>query len=193
MIISFVNIFLINFIKLIKNENIYQFIISIVLISLIFVGEYFFINNVIQKKQQTEETLMGLNDIATYVNNTVVVINPLIEILNQNNVIINIIKLLFIYIVTFIPFAYIGSRRYLKKILSTTSYSKKKYKKLELNDECIPKSVSKAYIKNDIRYITRNATFLIQYIFPVSIFLIFGIIMSIYFKVNFIEKNGEAL
>ena len=83
MIISFVNIFLINFIKLIKNENIYQFIISIVLISLIFVGEYFFINNVIQKKQQTEETLMGLNDIATYVNNTVVVINPLIEILNQ--------------------------------------------------------------------------------------------------------------
>lgn len=193
LVISFINIFLINFIKIIRNENVYQFIISMILVTLVFVGEYFFINNIVHEHQQFKDTLMSLNNIATYINQSAIVINPLIEILHQENIIVNIIKLFSIYSVIFIPFAYIGSKSYFRKILSTTSYGKKRYKNLDLKAECKPKSVTKAYIENEIKYVVRNITFLIQYIFPVGILLIFGIIMSIYFKFNFIEKNEEAM
>ena len=193
LVISFINIFLINFIKIIRNENVYQFIISMILVTLVFVGEYFFINNIVHEHQQFKDTLVSLNNIATYINQSAIVINPLIEILHQENIIVNIIKLFSIYSVIFIPFAYIGSKSYFRKILSTTSYGKKKYKNLDLKAECKPKSVTKAYIENEIKYVVRNITFLIQYIFPVGILLIFGIIMSIYFKFNFIEKNEEAM
>lgn len=193
LIISFVNIFFINFIKIIKNENVYQFIVSTILTVLIFMGEYFFISNIIHENQKIGDTLISLNDIAIYINKTALVINPLIEILHQRKIISNLIKLLAIYSSIFIPFVYIGSKSYLKKILSTTSYSKKKYKNLDLKVECKPKSVTKAYIENEIKYVVRNITFFIQYIFPVSILLIFGIITSIYLKFNFIEKNEEAM
>lgn len=193
LVISFINILFINFIKIIRNENVYQFIISMILVTLVFVGEYFFINNIVHEHQQFKDTLMSLNNIATYINQSAIVINPLIEILHQENIIVNIIKLFSIYSVIFIPFAYIGSKSYFRKILSTTSYSKKRYKNLDVKARCKPKSATKAYIENEIKYVVRNITFLIQYIFPVGILLIFGIIISIYFKFNFIEKNEEAM
>lgn len=193
LIISSINILFINFIKLIKNENIYQFFVSIILVTLIFVGEYFFISNIIYENQQTKDTLINVDNLATYINQTAIVIKPLIKILNKDDVLINIVKVLSIYMVIFIPFTYLGSKSYFKKLLITRSYSKKKYKKLKINKECNQESISKAYIKNELRYVIRNVTFLIQYIFPVSLLMIFGIIISIYFKFDFVIKNEEVL
>ena len=120
-IITFINILFIHLFKIIKNENIYQFLISVILITIIFLGEYIFISNAI-KEQNLENTLMNLNDIASYINNTTIIINPFIEILHEKNVINNIIKLFILYIVTFIFLTYIGSKTYFKKLLSIKSY-----------------------------------------------------------------------
>ena len=91
-IITFFNILLINLFKIIKNENVYQLLISTLLITIVFFSEYQFISNIIKNEQNFQNTIINLNDIAIYINKTTIVINPFIQILHGKNIISNIIK-----------------------------------------------------------------------------------------------------
>lgn len=192
LIIGIINVALIHLIKLIKNKNAYQLFITTLLISIIAIGEYFYIKNMAMSDKDLINTLISLNDISIYFNKSTIILNPLIGILQQEDIIANILKLLIVYSVLLIPYVYIGARTYFKTLLKTTVYNKKnKNRKINLEKKCKQKSLLKAYIENEWKYITKNILFLIQYIFPVTMLLIFGLIVSIYVKVNILSKNIE--
>ncbi len=192
LIIGIINLVLIHLIKLVKNKNAYQLIITTLLISIISIGEYFYIKNMTMTNNGLMNTLISLNDILIYFNKSTIILNPLIDILQQEHIIVNILKLLITYFILLIPFVYIGAKTYFKTILKITIYSKKNNKKrIYLEKECKQNSVVKAYIKNEWRYITKNILFLIQYVFPIIMLLIVGLIISIYFKINVLTRNAE--
>lgn len=193
-IVSFINLFMVNFIKLFKNKNIYQLFVTSLLIIIVCLGEYIYIKNILIGNQGTVDTLISVNDIAKYINSSLLIINPLLEILQRQNIFINILKIIVIYLLILIPLVIIGNKIYFKKILSTTTYNKKKNaKKIALSKECKPSSLTKAYIKNEWKYVTRNMIFLIQYIMPILMLLTFSLTLSIYFKVNILAKNEHML
>lgn len=192
LIIGIINLALIHLIKLIKNKNVYQLFITTLLISIIAIGEYFYIKNMAMADKDLINTLISLNDISIYFNKSTIILNPLVDILQQKNIIVNILKLLILYSVLLVPFAYIGAKTYLKTLLKTTIYSKKnKNRKINLEKECKQKSLLKAYIENEWKYIKKNILFLIQYIFPITMLLVFGLVISIYIKINVLSKNVE--
>lgn len=192
LIIGIINVALIHLIKLIKNKNAYQLFITTLLIGIIVIGEYFYIKNMVMEDEDLINTLISLNDISIYFNKSTIILNPLIGILKQEDIIANILELLLVYSILLIPYVYIGTKTYFKTLLKTTVYNKKnKNRKINLEKKCKQKSILKAYIENEWKYITKNILFLIQYIFPVTMLLIFGLIVSIYVKVNILSKNIE--
>ncbi len=192
LIIGIINVALIHLIKLIKNKNAYQLFITTLLIGIIVMGEYFYIKNMVMEDEDLINTLISLNDISIYFNKSTIILNPLIGILKQEDIIANILKLLLVYSILLIPYVYIGTKTYFKTLLKTTVYNKKnRNRKINLEKECKQKSILKAYIENEWKYIIKNILFLIQYIFPVTMLLIFGLIVSIYVKVNILSKNIE--
>lgn len=192
--IGLINLFLIKLIKLIKNRDLYKLLITSLLIIVICIGEYFFIKNTITSNTNTIDTLFNFNDISIFIGKSTLILNPIIGVLRQENIFINIIKILGLNITALILFTCIGNRTYFKSILETRSYNRsKKDKTVILEQECKRTSISKAYIKNEWKCITGNSIYILQYVFPVIILIAFAIIASIFIKVNLFHRHPEIL
>ena len=192
-IISLINSFLVRFFKLIRNENVYQILVIMIIIAVICIVEYFFIIGVLNENGEFKSILDSINNITLYLNKTFIVVNPLIDLLKGEHIISSGLKLVWIYLISYMLCAYIGNRRYIRSIMSVTSYVKNKTDKLNLEIECKKNFITYMYIKNELRQLVRNMTFCIQYIFPVFTILIFATLMSIYFKINIVQKNQEFM
>lgn len=192
-IISIINFLLINFMKIIKNENIYQILVATILIILIFVGEYFYVKNIVIKDPSLQNTLISLNDIATHVNKTIIVTNPLIDIMHNKNIFYNIVYLFIVYSVLSIILIIIGEKLYFKKLVSSFLLNNKKCKIIDLYNECKMQKPEKSYINNEFKFITRNIAFFMQCIFPIIMLLVAGVILSIYIKFNLILKDQDIM
>lgn len=201
--------------KFIKNKEIFQIIIIVMISLIIGVSESCIIktifnenileitannNNEIENIQINNQIL---NNKLNQINNYFIIINPCISLLtklNITNIFIQLIKLIGICIITFLFFIFIGEKIYLKNLLKNIAYiNKKKNNKKIIKNKYKKQSVKKSYIKNEFKKIIKNPTFftecLFQYVFIIIILLIcINIFMPSMIKImeeqNTLKKMG---
>ena len=81
-VITILSLFFVTFMKVIKNKNLFQLIMTFIFIVMVVVIEVLYIKSVI-----SEQTDLGINlkNIADNINRSIVVAEPLISMLNQQN------------------------------------------------------------------------------------------------------------
>lgn len=181
MIVSIMMIFLMKTIKLFKNKDLMQLIISFILIFALMFGankaiEYVF-NNSEFIEQNQEFVLNKINEKIIKINNYFLNINPSAEILQNNKIIINYLKLILINFVGFILFIFMGNKLYLKQLLKANFYTKKIKKNKKIKIKKSPKGIS--YIKKEFKMLSKNPIFLIQSIYPVIMMTVLICILTI--------------
>lgn len=191
-LVSLIALLIMKFIKTIKNKNRFQIIITLFFVFLIVFAEVLFIQGTMSGQIDYDAIGTDANNIAENINRSMIVINPLISILNQNQVLINLGKVIGLYAIMYAILIWIGKKTYIKNILKTTSYIKEKHKtKADLEIQCKIQTPLKSYVKNDFKNFAKNVIFFMQTIYPICMIMIVFIILTIYFKVGIIAKNEE--
>lgn len=189
LVISMVMMFVMKISKFIKNKDLFQVIMTLLLMVIIFAVEYKITGSILTNEQQIEtideqqvlEKIMNFNDRIKESNKYFLVVNPCVQMLTESNIagFLQIIKLLLINAVTFILFIFIGKITYLKDILKNTAYLiNKNNKQTDLQKKCKIKNIKKAYISKEFKSLFRNPMFFMQCVYPVLIWLITLTIMS---------------
>ena len=190
--VSIITLIIMKFIKTIKNKNMFQMIVTLFFVFLIVLAEVLFIKGITSTQLDSETIGINAMNISENINRSMVVINPLLCILKQDQVVINLLKVIGIYAVMYVILIEIGKKTYIKNILKTTGYNKGKHKqKVDFETQCNPQNLSKAYIKNEFKNFMKNAIFFMQTIYPISMMMVMFIVITIYFKIGMIEKNQE--
>lgn len=201
LIVSIIMIILMKTIKLFKNKDLMQIVISFILIfGIMFASgkalEYVF-NNAEYIEENQEVILNIVNAKIIKINSYFLNINPSINILLKKGFfykLFNYMKLIIINIIGFLLFAFLGNRLYLKQLLKANFYIKKKKNKIiKLNKEIHKNRLSFAYIKKEFKQITKNPLFFIQSVYPVVIttIIICILIAALVPAVNEILKREE--
>ena len=205
LVLSIIMMFVMKISKFIKNKEIFQTIITLLLVTSIFIVEYNVINNIfIQNKEikivennfQIADKLIEFNNKIETSNKLFLLINPAVKVLKNNNLqnIFEIIKIILIDFITFIIFIFIGKKTYLKDILKNTSYLiKTSNKRINLYKKCKKNIIFKAYIKKEFKNLFRNSMVFMQCVYPMIISLITVIIISIILlpKLNEVLNNPD--
>ncbi len=205
LVLSIIMMFVMKISKFIKNKEIFQTIITLLLVTSIFIVEYNVINNIfIQNKEieivennfQIADKLIEFNNKIETSNKLFLVINPAVKVLKNSNLqnIFEIIKIILIDFITFIIFIFIGKKTYLKDILKNTSYLiKTSNKRINLYKKCKKNIIFKAYIKKEFKNLFRNSMVFMQCVYPMIISLITVIIISIILlpKLNEVLNNPD--
>lgn len=191
-VIGIINLVIMKFVKVIKNENTLQFMITMFFITGIFLLEYLFIKSQVGRELSVEALMEGINTIAIIVNKSILTMNPIIEIIQLNNIIPNYIYIIFVYILGFLVFLWLGKKYYLNILLSRRYYAKKKKEK-RINRETAyrEKGINKVYILNEFKFLKRNIIFFLQAIFPAITLTLCLSIITIIFKQKIINNNQE--
>lgn len=192
LVVSMIMMFVMKISKFIKNKDMFQVIITFLLMGIVLLVEYKVMGNIIVNNSQIEsvedsqvlEEFMKFNNRIKESNKYFLVINPSVDILTKSNMssILQILKLIVIDLVTFVVFIFIGKQTYLKDILKNTTYLINKSKKkanLNLQKKCKKKSIKKSYIYKEFKSLFRSPMFFMQCVYPVLTWLITIIIMSI--------------
>lgn len=189
LIVSMIMMFVMKISKFIKNKDLFQIIMTLLLMVVLFAVEYKIMGSMITNEQQIEtadeqqvlEKIMEFNDRIKESNRYFLVVNPCVQMLTESNIagFLQIIELLLINAVTFILFILIGKVTYLKDILKNTAYLiNKNNKKTNFQKKCKAKNIKKSYIFKEFKSLFRNPMFFMQCIYPVLIWLITLTIMS---------------
>lgn len=190
LIISMIMMFVMKISKFIKSKDLFQILMTFLLMLILLVIEYKVMGNIIVDSNQIEiedenqalEKVIEFNDRIKESNKYFLVINPSVDILTNSNItsIFQILKLVSIDVVAFILFIFIGKYTYLKDILKNTAYLiNKSNKKTNLQKKCKKKSIRKTYISKEFRSLFRNPMFFMQCIYPVLTWLVTIVIMSV--------------
>lgn len=205
LVLSIIMMFVMKISKFIKNKETFQTIITLLLVTSIFIVEYNVINNIfIQNKEieivennfQIADKLIEFNNRIETSNKFFLVINPAVKVLKNSNLqnIFEIIKIILIDFITFIIFIFIGKKTYLKDILKNTAYLiKTSNKGINLYKKCKKNIIFKAYIKKEFKNLFRNSMVFMQCVYPMIISLITVIIISIILipKLNEVLNNPD--
>ena len=195
LIVSIIMIFLMKTIKLFKNKDLMQIIISFILVFLImfFVNkatEYIF-NNVENITENQEEVLNNINEKIIEINKYFVNINPARKILENKNIfkiLLYFLELILINLIGFLLFIFLGNKLYLKQLLKANFYyKKKKNKKVKLNKKTRKNKKGISYIKKEFKLLYKNPLFFIQSIYPVILMTVIVSILIIVLVPAFIE------
>lgn len=189
LVISMVMMFVMKISKFIKNKDLFQVIMTLLLMAIIFAVEYKITGSILTNEQQIEtideeqalEKIMDFNDRIKESNKYFLVVDPCVQMLTESNTagFLQIIKLLLINAVTFILFIFIGKITYLKDILKNTAYLvNKDNKKTNLQKKCKARNLRKSYIFKEFKSLFRNPMFFMQCVYPVLIWIITLTIMS---------------
>ncbi len=178
LIIGTLVIILMKFLKKIKNENIIQILIILILTTCLMGGIFWVLSKNIDEIKNTEQIEI-INDKLDKINNYFIITNPMIKLLTERNIlknIINIIEIFFIESILFGIFYIIGKRIYYNNLLfmhtKNSLKNKKQYKYKKNKKEII-------YLKNEFRKIFRNTTYFSQTLYNyISIIIIFLFLIS---------------
>lgn len=177
MIVSIIMIVLMKIIKLFKNKDLMQMIISFVLLFIVMTFankaiEYIFNNlEYIEKNQQL--VLNTINEKIIKINNYFISVSPAANILQNNKVIINYLKLILVNSGALVLLMLIGNRVYLKQLLKANFYFKNKKSFLISNkNNRITKKIKKnkvgvSYIRKEFKTLIKNPLFFIQCVYPI--------------------------
>ena len=180
--------------KIIKNKETFQLFVTIILIGLFTMFESYAFKEVLSNVEEIEQIQQGqevnlmqtINEKVTDINKYLITINPSVKILTENNIlngVIQIIKILFINIITFILFILTGKKLYLKNILiNIEKINIKKRKKKKENYKYKKNSKKNAYIKKEFKDLIKTPTFFMQCVIPsiLTIVALALIIISVY-------------
>lgn len=189
--VSIIMMFVMKISKFIKNKDLFQVIITLLLLIVMFLIEYKCIGSIFldynqsditTEQQQIIERIEEFNNRIKISNKYFLVVNPSIKILKKNDFksILELIKIILIDIISFGIFIFIGKITYLKDILKNTAYLKNnKNKKINLYKKSKKKNIGKSYMIKEFKSLFRNPMFFMQCVYPVLIFLVTIIIMSV--------------
>ena len=186
-LISFATTILMKIFNFIKNKNMLQLIVTVILILGILVLENISVNqmainndeiNYIEdnsaKQQVMQESYESLGK-------PFIIVNPSIEALNNTNGFLSsflqILKIVAYSAISMVIFVLVSSKIYLKIILSNVTRTKRKSKNVE-KIKLKSSKKGKAYIKKEIKMLFRRPTFFMQTIFPV-IFILITVILIV--------------
>lgn len=190
---SIINLILLKVIKKIKNKNKLQLLITLIFILLIIFVETICLKQAVDNRVENVVLNNGVIRISTTVNKILLIINPLLDILNKNNILINILKILFIYSILFCILIYFGKKYYMKDILKYSVYIKKKnIKKIKIDKKCKKRSPYISYIKNELKGLIKSAMIFMQTVYPSCIIIITMYILTILLKSN-IMTNFQSI
>lgn len=191
-IISLMNLIIMKIIKGIKNENAIQFIMSILLILIISITEYFFVKSVVSQDITLQKMWISLNDLSIVINRSLVIVNPIIDIIKPNHIFLNLCYILLIYMVGIIVLMGMANKYYLNILLNRIKYNTKIEKKQDnLEKRGKRRGAKLAYIINEIRFLKGNILFLLQSIIPVVIVMVCITAITILLKTRLINTNQE--
>ena len=190
LIISIIMMFLMKLSKFIKNKDVFQIIITLIFISIIFLLEFKIGNNIINKIDdnlniESQELIQLFNEFNTKVENVnkyFLEINSTINILNNYNKInsiINILKVICLDLLFLIIFIVVGKKYYLKNILKNNNNYYLKNNKKYLIKKLKKINKGKSYIKKEFKILFKNPMFFMQCIFPTLILIVSLIIIMI--------------
>ena len=190
LIISIIMMFLMKLSKFIKNKDVFQIIITLIFISIIFLLEFKIGNNIINKIDdnlniESQESIQLFNQFNTKVENVnkyFLEINSTINILNNYNKInsiINILKIICLDLLFLIIFIVVGKKYYLKNILKNNNNYYLKNNKKYLIKKLKKINKGKSYIKKEFKILFKNPMFFMQCIFPTLILIVSLIIIMI--------------
>lgn len=189
--VSIIMMFVMKISRFIKNKDLFQVIITLLLLIVMFLIEYKCIGSIFldynqsditTEQQQIIERIEEFNNRIKISNKYFLVVNPSIKILEKNDFksILELIKIILIDIISFGIFIFIGKITYLKDILKNTAYLKNnKNKKINLYKKSKKKNIGKSYMIKEFKSLFRNPMFFMQCVYPVLIFLVTIIIMSV--------------
>lgn len=184
LIISILMFFVMQLTRIIKNKDIFQFLVTFILIFILTTFEMQAINTVLSNVDQIEKIQQGENinlleiidNKIMQINNYLVTVNPSIKILIVNNIIKNIfeiIKIILVNIIAFIIFMLMGKKLYLKDILKNIQrINTKKIKNGKQNYKYKKYSKEKAYIKNEFKELIKTPSFFMQCVLPIILIVI---------------------
>ena len=191
LIVSIIIMFLIKLSKFIKNKDIFQIIITTIFMFFIFILEFNIGNFVINKidnnvNLQEQEVVLEFNNFNNKIKNInkyFLQINSSINFLINNSkgkIILELLNIIFIDMIFWGVFIFIGKRYYLKNILKNNNKYYLKYFNKFVDDKKIKKiNYNKSYLKKEFKILFKNPIFFMQCIFPELILVISIFIMSI--------------
>ena len=194
LIISTIMLIIMQLAKIIKNKDVFQFVVTFIvtwaLMSLVTVGINVILSNSgeIEKIAQGEEInlLENINNKIEKINNYILTINPSVRILTGENIFLNIFELIKILVINFIGliiFIFAGKLLYLKNILKNIqNINKEKTKNKKINHNYKKTKQNKAYIKNEFKELIKTPTFFMQCVLPVilTVITLTAVVISIY-------------
>ena len=199
-IINLIMLFVMQLTKFIKNKDIFQIILVLIITIILSCAEGYLLKNIfndniievqITENSEIENAKINteiLNLKLNKINNYFIFINPCIKMLTELkiiNILIQLLKLILINIFTFLIFIYFGKKLYLKNLLKNIAYiNKKKINEKNTKNKYKKNKINKIYIKNELKKIIKNPTFFIQCIFQnifivIILLLIFNAFMPI--------------
>ena len=194
-IICIIMLFLMQLTKFIKNKDIFQILIVVMLSFMLSSGVSYILksiindnivdtNNIENVQLNTEKLYNKIDKLNSYY----IIINPCINLLNNfklNNLLNNLNKLILISIISFLIFIYFGKILYLKNLLKNIAYiNKKKNNKKIIKNKYKKNKIRNSYIKNEFKKIIKNPTFFIQCIFQyIFLVLIFVLIINLFMPI----------
>ncbi len=187
-----VSIFVMFFVKIsrvIKNKDIFQIIITLIFLFLIFILEFKLTNNIISKEiiideieqSQAEELVKQFYTRVENINKYLIIMNPSINMLKKPNLIsiLEFFKILIINLFLFFVFIFIGNKFYIKNVLKCNAFYKiKKINRIKFEKKCKKRNKGNSYIIKDLKMLLKNPTYFIQCIYP-SLIVMTSIIIII--------------
>jgi len=203
LIVSSIMLVVMQLSKIIKNKDIFQFIVTFIMTFILMTVVMQIIDNIFvnfEEIQQVENTnlLEIINNNIENSNNYFLTINPSVKMLVGTNIlknIIELIKILFINIVGLIIFIFAGKLLYLKNILKNIQkINTNKIKNKKINYKNKKTNKEKAYIKNEFKELIKTPTFFMQCILPIILIVITlaAIIVAMYPSLVAIMQNEEV-
>ncbi len=170
--------------KIIKNKEVFQFVVTFVMtwIFMTFVTQtiisVFSNESIIQQIEQGQNLniIEAINEKIEYANNYLITINPSVKILVGNNILnnfIELIKILFANLIALIIFVFVGKKLYLKNILrNIEKINSNKIKNKKEKHKYKRVSKEKSYLKNEFKELIKTPTFFMQCVLPVILMVI---------------------
>ncbi len=206
LVVSLIMLILMKTIKLFKNKELMQFIIGFLfMFVLLFFSNkaltYTFKNAEYINENQ-ELVLNNINNNIVKINSYFLNIKPTANILQEKGIfkiLFNYLKLIFINVIAFLIFIYLGDKLYLKQLLKANFYTKKKkIKKEKVNKKVKRKSIWDAFITKEFKVLLKNPLFFMQTLYPVfmttlTVCVIIIALVPVFNKAIHMAENKEIL
>lgn len=184
-VVSTIMLFVMKLAKFIKNKDVFQLIITFILIVLLCILESGAFSGLfkIENDEQAIEQFSSFAQRAEQVSRYFLVINPSVETLGNPfsmTAIFSFFKLLGYDIIAVFIFIVIGKRTYLKNILKNmVSTTNKKKKSIAVEKVTKHYSKRKSYVIKELKMLIREPIYFMQCVFPVLIILSTAMILIV--------------